>query len=716
MMKKRSIALAMSTLTVATTVAPVFAAQEDTVVRPEKFDKLEAELKELLNKIYDEDETVELPDYTINTSTGKLEEKSDKKSAAGQNVYVVSVKKDSKYQELTNANFKSLLTDQLNKLQKGKKIDIIVTDRGHKIVDGDIVAKGEKEYDLSSIANLIANDYSNIKANLSGVKLILTDENKIEINDNNGQAQPNFANYIDKDKTEFNKTTGELKLVFNTPTDPSELVALQRTGGMVSTPGGFETEIINKELSVKDGGLEINIKPDKTTELDFTKPKIVDNKLVGFENKVEKIEKEVYEVEASNSELLEINVTDKLEEMEVEEFAKELNDQYVFDSDTLDNAKDRIEEVDGKFKVSIYATAKKIQTKSLADDTMAELTLESKNKEDLEKLIDSLSGDSKFETLIGENRVATSIEISKKEYTNSVDNVVLVGERAIVDGLAAAPLASEKKAPILLTSKNGLNKEVKEEIIRVLGIENGVQASKPKTVYIVGGTSVIPTSIESELSKMGLNIKRLAGDNRTETSLEVAKEVQGNASSMEKIFVVGRDGEADAMSIAPVAAQLNKNEATPILVVDNNNLETKEFKEFVKSAKKVDIIGGETVVSEVVSKQLEDIVGSVERVKGNNRRDTNAEVISKYFNDKGVQNIYVAKDGQNKTDELVDALSIAPVAGKNNAPIILSTSEFTTKQAIKVSNKKSDNFTKLIQVGGGVTKSVITQIKDVLGL
>ena len=715
MMKKRSIALAMSTLTVATTVAPVFAAQEDTVVRPEKFDKLEAELKELLNKIYDEDETVELPDYTIDTSTGKLEEKSDKKSAAGQNVYVVSVKKDSKYQELTNANFKSLLTDQLNKLQKGKKIDIIVTDRGHKIVDGDIVAKGEKEYDLSSIANLIANDYSNIKDNLKGVKLILTDENEIKVSDK-GQAQPNFANYIDKDKTEFNKTTGELKLVFNTPTDISKIVSLSRSETIIKPDGSPDGNLYQETLEVKDGGLEINIKPDKTTELDFTKPKIVDNKLVGFENKVEKIEKEVYEVEASNSELLEINVTDKLEEMEVEEFAKELNDQYVFDSDTLDNAKDRIEEVDGKFKVSIYATAKKIQTKSLADDTMAELTLESKNKEDLEKLIDSLSGDSKFETLIGENRVATSIEISKKEYTSSVDNVVLVGERAIVDGLAAAPLASEKKAPILLTSKNGLNKEVKEEIIRVLGIENGVQASKPKTVYIVGGTSVIPTSIESELSKMGLNIKRLAGDNRTETSLEVAKEVQGNASSMEKLFVVGRDGEADAMSIAPVAAQLNKNEATPILVVDNNNLETKEFKEFVKSAKKVDIIGGETVVSEVVSKQLEDIVGSVERVKGNNRRDTNAEVISKYFNDKGVQNIYVAKDGQNKTDELVDALSIAPVAGKNNAPIILSTSEFTTKQAIKVSNKKSDNFTKLIQVGGGVTKSVITQIKDVLGL
>ena len=702
-MKKRNVAVAMAAMTIAGTVAPVFAAQEskETVVRPNNFNELETKLKELLDTKYYKTDDTQIDVVTgVNTSTGEVEV-SGKEEAKGKSVYVVAVKVNGTYKKLTSSNFKTVLTDALAGLKKGQKLDIKVTDRGHSVINDNIFAMGEKKYNVSTISSLVGDgSYTNIKNELGKLKFDLDSQGNIVV-EVTSDTHRKLKNYLNDEKTEFNNVTGELKLVF---TKPEDSVAVGQG-------------VTKKTLEVKDEELVINIKPGETNELDFTKPVIKNNVLLGFENKVDSnLEREVYTIEASNSELSEVDVTSKLGEVTVKELAEELNDKYVFDTKTLNNAKSRIDEVNGKFRVSIYATAKKVQTRALVDNTMAEIVLESNTKDELTNLIDELTGNSKFESVVGANRIATSIEVSKNNYS-SANNIVLVGEKAIVDGLAAAPLAAEKKAPILLTNKDELNKDVKDEIVRVLDIENGVSGANPKTVYIVGGTNVISESVEAELSRMGLNIKRLSGDNRTETSLEVAKEVQGTSTNINKLFVVGRDGEADAMSIAPVAAQLNGKDATPILVVDDNSLTNKEFKNFVKSSKEIDIIGGETVVSEGIEKQLKDEVSAIiERVKGDNRRDTNAEVISKYFNDNDVKNIYVAKDGQNKKDELVDALSVAPVAGSKKAPIILSTNEFTTKQAIQVNNKKSTNFDKLVQVGGGIAESVIAQIKNVLGL
>ena len=703
-MKKRNVAVAMAAMTIAGTVAPVFAAQEskETVVRPNNFNELETKLKELLDTKYYKTDDTQIDSITgVNTSTGEVEV-SGKEEAKGKSVYVVAVKVNGTYKKLTSSNFKTVLTDALAGLKKGQKLDIKVTDRGHSVINDNIFAMGEKKYNVSTISSLVGDgSYTNIKNELGKLKFNLDSQGNIAVESVTSDTHRKLKNYLNDDKTEFNNVTGELKLVF---TKPEDSVAVGQG-------------LTKKTLEVKDEELVINIKPGETNELDFTKPVIKNNVLLGFENKVDSnLEREVYTIEASNSELSEVDVTSRLGEVTVKELAEELNDKYVFDTKTLNNAKSRIDEVNGKFRVSIYATAKKVQTRALVDNTMVEIVLESNTKDELTNLIDELTGNSKFESVVGANRIATSIEVSKNNYS-SANNIVLVGEKAIVDGLAAAPLAAEKKAPILLTNKDELNKDVKDEIVRVLDIENGVSGANPKTVYIVGGTNVISESVEAELSRMGLNIKRLSGDNRTETSLEVAKEVQGTSTNINKLFVVGRDGEADAMSIAPVAAQLNGKDATPILVVDDNSLTNKEFKNFVKSSKEIDIIGGETVVSEGIEKQLKDEVSAIiERVKGDNRRDTNAEVISKYFNDNDVKNIYVAKDGQNKKDELVDALSVAPVAGSKKAPIILSTNEFTTKQAIQVNNKKSTNFDKLVQVGGGIAESVIAQIKNVLGL
>ena len=71
-------------------------------------------------------------------------------------------------------------------------------------------------------------------------------------------------------------------------------------------------------------------------------------------------------------------------------------------------------------------------------------------------------------------------------------------------------------------------------------------------------------SLERELERLGFDVERYGGDNREETSLEVA-EAMGKKSNA---FVVGAEGEADAMSIASVAASTK----TPIIVAKKGGI------------------------------------------------------------------------------------------------------------------------------------------------
>ena len=351
--------------------------------------------------------------------------------------------------------------------------------------------------------------------------------------------------------------------------------------------------------------------------------------------------------------------------------------------------------------------------------TLAQVTLRANTKADLEKLIDLLNGQlGDVTSIIGTNRVDTAIKLSKENYnkngSSAVNDIVLVGEHAIVDGLSAAPLAATKNAPLLLTNSKTLNAEVKEEIKRAMNLKDGITAGQAKTVYIVGGETVVSKEIELELAKMGLTVKRLAGLNRSTTSLEVAKEV----GITNKAFVVGGNGLADAMSIAPVAAR----EKSPIIVVDQAKL-SDEAKTTLRSFGTADIIGGETVVSKEVEKEIDSsVLGTSTRVEGKNRKETNAAVITKYYKDNKSNMFYVAKDGTNAdlnkvNSELVDALAVAPIAGNQGAPIVLATNDVNTKQAIAINGaKKSTTGNKLVQVGGGVAEAVIKQVKELLGL
>ena len=353
-------------------------------------------------------------------------------------------------------------------------------------------------------------------------------------------------------------------------------------------------------------------------------------------------------------------------------------------------------------------------------DVDAFYTVTGTNEAEVERLAKWILADqAKVDILAGSNRYATAVKIAE-EYaglTSAVNggatgtaNIVLVNGESLVDGLAASPLAATKKnganaAPILLTEADRLPKETKaylKEVIKELAIENVGNAK----IHIVGGEAVVSKSLERELKSLGFSVERYGGDNREETSLEVAEAMGAKTDA----FVVGANGEADAMSIAAKASE----STTPIIVAKNGGISEDALYEL--RGKNVTIIGGEAAISKAEEEEIGLEAESVARIAGKNRQETNALIIEKYYDSKFASNVIVAKDGQHKKSELIDALAAANFASKVNAPIVLATNKLSDSQ-INALELNAQSAESLYQVGIGVDRdNVVKVIANLLGL
>lgn len=278
------------------------------------------------------------------------------------------------------------------------------------------------------------------------------------------------------------------------------------------------------------------------------------------------------------------------------------------------------------------------------------------------------------ERLAGDTRVETAVEASKKAYPDGSSTVVLAGYNGEVDALAGTLLANSKKAPLLLTKKNEVTEVVEKELKR-LGA---------KSIYILGGNSVISKTVEDELSKK-YTVQRVSGSNREATAVEVANEVKGEGNHI--FLAKGYDVIADALAIGPVSGMENM----PILLtktgkVSDNTLKAME----ALKVEKVTIVGGEAAVSKAVEEQLEDY--TVDRVEGTNREETALKIADEYFTNPKkamLANGYV----------FADALVGGYLGAMEEAPILLSQ---VNKMAPNTVKYLKDGIEKAYILGGTV--------------
>lgn len=233
--------------------------------------------------------------------------------------------------------------------------------------------------------------------------------------------------------------------------------------------------------------------------------------------------------------------------------------------------------------------------------------------------------------IAGKDRYETAARIADR--MGNYETAILVNsDKSLADGLSASSLAGKENAPILLTSKDNLPAATEKRLEKV------------KKVYKIGGDLAISKKVESKLA--GKEVIRIEGKDRIATSVEVAKRVKGAGTAG---FVVnGFTGEADAMSVAAVAAR----DKAPIILTDGKTMP-------IDPDVYLYVIGGEKAVSADLELEVDG-----ERIAGEDRYETNAEVIKYFYKKSGT--MYFSKG-----DGLVDALTASSLA-KNDGIAFVS--------------------------------------------
>ncbi|MFL8710132.1 cell wall-binding repeat-containing protein [Clostridioides sp. GD02377] len=296
--------------------------------------------------------------------------------------------------------------------------------------------------------------------------------------------------------------------------------------------------------------------------------------------------------------------------------------------------------------------------------------------------------------LVGSDRNETSVKISQKGW-NKADNIVLINDSSISDALSATPFAKSKDAPILLTKNNNLNKLTEKEINRL----------EAKNVYIVGGLKSVDEKVVSDLKEKGLNVIRIFGNDRYETSIKLAKELDKNSKLSKVVVVNGEKGLADAVSMGAISAK----EEMPILLTNQND-DMKDIKDLIddKDISKSYVIGGESLFN---SKEVSNTLPSVTKIAGSDRTETNSKVINHFYSKDTLNDLYIAKNGMNKQDDLVDALSVGVLAGKTESPVVLVGNGLDNSQKELIKNKKFKNIT---QIGGNGNEKAFSEVENLV--
>lgn len=269
--------------------------------------------------------------------------------------------------------------------------------------------------------------------------------------------------------------------------------------------------------------------------------------------------------------------------------------------------------------------------------------------------------------ITGSNRYETAAKLAKGKNKNTV--ILVNADKSLADGLSASGLAGAVNAPILLVKANKIPAETKAAL------------KGAKNAYIIGGKNAISSSVENQIKSMGIKPKRIEGSDRIKTSIEVSYEIAEVTGKDTAVYLVnGFKGEADAMSIAPVAAK-NKGQ---IILTNGKYMPINVSTDIPTYA-----VGGSSVMSNAIVSDAQ-----ATRIGGKDRYETNRKVIEKFFKNEKVY--YMAKG-----NPLVDALTTSAM-GK---PVAL-VSERSDKRFIG----KAD---KVISVGG-VSNRILTQVRDIL--
>lgn len=188
----------------------------------------------------------------------------------------------------------------------------------------------------------------------------------------------------------------------------------------------------------------------------------------------------------------------------------------------------------------------------------------------------------------GADRYETAAMLATSAFPDGADVALLATGSSFADALAAAPLATSRDAPILLTGAT----EVPEATSGALD-ELGVTE-----VVLLGGEAVIGPEVEAALSG-DRRVSRQAGPDRYATAAMVARSAFPDGADV-ALLATG-SGFADALAAAPLAAA---REAPILLTEDARVPEATTSTLQALGVEEVVLLGGEAAIGVAVRDAL----------------------------------------------------------------------------------------------------------------
>lgn len=235
-------------------------------------------------------------------------------------------------------------------------------------------------------------------------------------------------------------------------------------------------------------------------------------------------------------------------------------------------------------------------------------------------------------------------------------------------------------------------------------VNSGGESNKYHGNYNWNDRGYIPVSSVSLINTFIPQVETKYGQTRYETAVELSKSEYSSANT---VIITNGEAIADGLTATPLASYYN----APILLVKTSYVPDSTKAEIKRlGAKNVIIVGGTGVVSSAVEKELKNIgVTKITRLGGQRRTDTALQV-AKYIDQNAydVENVIIA-NGYG----LPDALSIAPVSGRDKMPIILVDTNDIKTDVYNWLKSESINTAYIVGGIGVVSSNILFKINDI---
>lgn len=316
------------------------------------------------------------------------------------------------------------------------------------------------------------------------------------------------------------------------------------------------------------------------------------------------------------------------------------------------------------------------------------------------------TADATSRRLSGPDRFATAAAIALTD-RSSADAAVLARGDDPADALAGSTLAGAVDGPILLTPRDRLDSSALDALTRL----------DVRTVHVLGGPSAISDDVADELRRRGFAVQRVSGRDRYDTARAVsaacgAECQDAGLAGRRAALLVNGVRTADAAAASPLAAA-----ATAPLLLSERDRVPAATEEALAAAgiEQVLLVGGEAVLSAAVVESLQSSGYEVRRLAGASRQET-AATIARFARDE--QGWDVAAVALSRGDLLADALAGGPLAGRAQAPLLLTHDGRSLGTAARGFLEESSASIARIDVLGGsraVPQSVVDEALRAVG-